>query len=65
LKTKGPTPKEIAGKYVVLWEKVGKDWKLATDIWNDDTSNDISRRAMNEPSENSLFDSFKSRHERR
>jgi len=35
LKTKGPTPKEVTGKYVVVWEKVGKDWKLATDIWND------------------------------
>jgi uncharacterized protein (TIGR02246 family) len=38
LKTKGPTPKEVTGKYVVVWEKVGTDWKLATDIWNDDTS---------------------------
>jgi uncharacterized protein (TIGR02246 family) len=35
LKTKGPTPKEVTGKYVVVWEKVGSDWKLATDIWND------------------------------
>ncbi|MGA8697214.1 MAG: DUF4440 domain-containing protein [Xanthobacteraceae bacterium] len=35
LKTKGATPKEVAGKYVVVWEKVGKDWKLATDIWNE------------------------------
>jgi ketosteroid isomerase-like protein len=35
LKTKGSTPKEITGKYVVVWEKVGKNWKLATDIWND------------------------------
>ncbi|MFL6929395.1 MAG: YybH family protein [Xanthobacteraceae bacterium] len=35
LKTKGPTPQEISGKYVVVWEKVGNDWKLATDIWND------------------------------
>jgi uncharacterized protein (TIGR02246 family) len=35
LKTKGATPKEITGKYVVVWEKAGKDWKLATDIWND------------------------------
>jgi uncharacterized protein (TIGR02246 family) len=34
LKTKGQTPQEIAGKYVVVWEKVGDDWKLATDIWN-------------------------------
>jgi len=23
------------GKYVVVWEKVGSDWKLATDIWNE------------------------------
>jgi uncharacterized protein (TIGR02246 family) len=35
LKTKGPNPKEVTGKYVVVWEKVGKDWKLATDIWNE------------------------------
>src|SRR5215211_3717114 len=35
LKTKGPTPQEVSGKYLVVWEKVGNDWKLATDIWND------------------------------
>ena len=35
LKTKGPTPKEVTGKYVVVWEKVGSSWKLAADIWND------------------------------
>jgi uncharacterized protein (TIGR02246 family) len=35
LKTKGPTPQQATGKYVVIWEKVGDDWKLATDIWND------------------------------
>ena len=35
LKTKDPTPKEVTGKYVVVWEKVGSDWKLAADIWND------------------------------
>ena len=35
LKTKGPTPQEVTGKYVVVWEKVGNDWKLAADIWND------------------------------
>jgi ketosteroid isomerase-like protein len=35
LKTKGQTPQEIAAKYVVVWEKVGGDWKLAVDIWND------------------------------
>jgi uncharacterized protein (TIGR02246 family) len=35
LKTKSPTPQEVTGKYLVVWEKVGKDWKLAADIWND------------------------------
>lgn len=35
LKTKGPTPQEVTGKYLVVWEKVGSDWKLAADIWND------------------------------
>jgi uncharacterized protein (TIGR02246 family) len=35
LKTKGPKPQEVTGKYVVVWEKVGNDWKLAADIWND------------------------------
>jgi uncharacterized protein (TIGR02246 family) len=35
LKTKGPNPQEVTGKYVVVWEKVGNDWKLAADIWND------------------------------
>ena len=35
LKTKGPTPQEVSGKYVVVWEKVRDHWKLATDIWND------------------------------
>ena len=25
---------EIVGKYLVIWQKVGGDWKLATDIWN-------------------------------
>jgi ketosteroid isomerase-like protein len=31
LKTKGPTPQEVTGKYLVIWEKVGSDWKLAAD----------------------------------
>ena len=35
LKTKGPAPQEVTGKYVVVWEKIGNDWKLAADIWND------------------------------
>ena len=35
LKTKGANPKNVTGKYLVVWEKVGNDWKLAADIWND------------------------------
>jgi hypothetical protein len=31
----GTDPQEVTGKYVVVWEKVGSDWKLAADIWND------------------------------
>ena len=34
LRTKGEQSQEIAGKYVVIWERVGNDWKLTTDIWN-------------------------------
>jgi uncharacterized protein (TIGR02246 family) len=35
LKTRGSNPKEVTGKYVVVWEKIGNDWKLATDIGNE------------------------------
>jgi ketosteroid isomerase-like protein len=35
LKTKGAPPQEVTGKYVVVWEKVGTEWKLANDIWNE------------------------------
>jgi uncharacterized protein (TIGR02246 family) len=34
LKTKTQPPQEIIGKYVVVWRKIGRDWKLSTDIWN-------------------------------
>jgi ketosteroid isomerase-like protein len=33
--TGGQTLQEITGKYVVVWEKIGNDWKRADDIWND------------------------------
>ena len=33
-KTTGQTPQEVSGKYVVVWQKVGNDWKAITDIWN-------------------------------
>jgi len=32
LKTKDQPPQEVSGKYVVVWQKVGGEWKLATDI---------------------------------
>jgi uncharacterized protein (TIGR02246 family) len=35
LKTKDASQKEVTGKYVVIWEKIGSEWKLATDIWNE------------------------------
>ena len=35
LMTKEPSPKEVTGKYLVVWERIGGDWKLAADIWND------------------------------
>jgi uncharacterized protein (TIGR02246 family) len=35
LKTKGASPQEVTGKYVVVWEKVGGEWRLAADIWNE------------------------------
>jgi uncharacterized protein (TIGR02246 family) len=35
LTSKGSSPKEISGKYLVLWERVRGQWKLAADIWND------------------------------
>jgi uncharacterized protein (TIGR02246 family) len=34
LTTKGQQPQEIAGKYVVVWERSGGQWRLASDIWN-------------------------------
>ena len=35
LTTKGSSPKEISGKYLVVWERVRGQWKLAADIWNE------------------------------
>ncbi len=35
LTTKGASSKEISGKYLVVWERVRGQWKLATDIWNE------------------------------
>ena len=35
LTTKGPSPKDVSGKYLVVWERVRGRWKIAADIWND------------------------------
>jgi len=35
LTAKGPSPKEVSGKYLVVWERVQGEWKLAADIWNE------------------------------
>jgi uncharacterized protein (TIGR02246 family) len=29
-------PQQVVGKYVVVWKKSGKSWRLDTDIWNAD-----------------------------
>jgi ketosteroid isomerase-like protein len=34
LNTKGNSPQEITGKYIVIWQKIGDDWKMSEDIWN-------------------------------
>ena len=34
-KVDGKTLNET-GKYLIIWRKVGKDWKIAADIWNSD-----------------------------
>ncbi len=34
LKPKAQGAQEVVGKYVVVWQKVGKAWKVGTDIWN-------------------------------
>jgi ketosteroid isomerase-like protein len=34
LKTKSQPPQEMVGKYLVIWEKVDTDWKIAADMWN-------------------------------
>jgi uncharacterized protein (TIGR02246 family) len=35
LRTKASPSQEMTGKYVVVWEKVGAEWKLSADIWNE------------------------------
>jgi uncharacterized protein (TIGR02246 family) len=34
LATKAAPPRQLVGKYVVVWRRIGGRWLLATDIWN-------------------------------
>ena len=33
-RSRGAHPREIGGKFVILWKKAGDDWQVAVDIWN-------------------------------
>jgi ketosteroid isomerase-like protein len=33
-KTTGQHPRPVAGKFMIEWQKVGSDWRIAADIWN-------------------------------
>jgi uncharacterized protein (TIGR02246 family) len=33
-RSRGARPREIGGKFVILWKKAGDDWQVAVDIWN-------------------------------
>jgi len=37
VRAKATPDRQLAGKYVVVWEKFGDDWKLETDIANFDS----------------------------
>ena len=30
----GNNPQDVSGKYVIVWERSGSDWKISTDMWN-------------------------------
>jgi uncharacterized protein (TIGR02246 family) len=34
IRTRGQQPQDIIGKYVIILQKVGDEWKIETDIWN-------------------------------
>jgi hypothetical protein len=34
LQKKKSRSEEPTGKYVAVWQKVGSEWKIETDIWN-------------------------------
>ena len=36
MRTKTTPTKQMSGKYVVIWQKAGPTWVIATDIWNAD-----------------------------
>jgi uncharacterized protein (TIGR02246 family) len=33
-RTKGASPQDVGGKYVVIWQKEADQWRITTDIWN-------------------------------
>ena len=35
-RSRGARPRDIAGKFVIIWRKIGNDWQVAVDIWNMD-----------------------------
>lgn len=35
LRTKSVPSQEVTGKYIVIWERIGAEWKLGADIWNE------------------------------
>ncbi|HEX4767626.1 MAG TPA: nuclear transport factor 2 family protein [Lichenihabitans sp.] len=30
----GGSPQDVKGKYLIIWEKAGSEWKIAADMWN-------------------------------
>lgn len=34
IRTKGKKPQEFSGKYTMVWQKLGNDWKVDTEMWN-------------------------------
>jgi uncharacterized protein (TIGR02246 family) len=35
LRTKSVPSQEVTGKYIVVWQRIGGEWKLGADIWNE------------------------------
>ena len=35
MRTKSLPSQEVTGKYIVIWERIGAEWKLGADVWNE------------------------------